>query len=365
MEMIEQLGVALGVASLAGVNLYLTVLIAGLAIRFDWVQLTGSYAHFEALGHPWVLAVAGVFFVMEFFADKVPWVDSLWDSVHTVIRPVGGTLLALQALGEMPPYMEVIAALAAGGAALTTHSAKAGSRMLINHSPEPFTNVSMSLAEDVGVVGGMGLVLFNPVVAFGVFLAILVVIWLVFPRLFRIIRSTMWLVWNKVRMPGHREMGGGLVELKAELPVDVLGLLAVKADTAEHDVAWTVECLTGKSKGMRGVRSNVKTLVVARKAGAAVLLVLRGTFRDTVVPLPLEGARVEVESRLLSDHVVVQTAARLVTLRFPRGRSSLVETVRARLEEMVRSGGSDKMEDGAENAGAERGVVELAPLPAL
>jgi hypothetical protein len=175
----------------------------------------------------------------------------------------------------------------------------------------------------------------------------------------------MWLVWNKVRMPGHREMGGGLVELKAELPVDVLGLLAVKADTAEHDVAWTVECLTGKSKGMRGVRSNVKTLVVARKAGAAVLLVLRGTFRDTVVPLPLEGARVEVESRLLSDHVVVQTAARLVTLRFPRGRSSLVETVRARLEEMVRSGGSDKMEDGAENAGAERGVVELAPLPAL
>jgi hypothetical protein len=72
-----------------------------------------------------------------------------------------------------------------------------------------------------------------------------------------------------------------------------------------------------------------------------------------------------VESRLLSDHVVVQTAARLVTLRFPRGRSSLVETVRARLEEMVRSGGSDKMEDGAENAGAERGVVELAPLPAL
>lgn len=361
MEMIEQLGVALGLASLAGVNLYLTVLIAGLAIRMGWVELAGSYAHFEALGHPWVLAVAGVFFVMEFFADKVPWVDSLWDSVHTVIRPVGGTLLALQALGEMPPYMEVVAALAAGSAAMTMHSAKAGSRLLINHSPEPFTNVSMSLAEDVGVVGGMALVLLNPVVAFGVFLGILILLWMVFPRLVRVIRSTLWLVWNKVRMPGQRETGAGMVELKAELPVDVLGLLAVKSDTAEHDVAWTVECLTGKSKGMRGMKPNVKTLVVARKGGGA-LLVLRGMFRDMVMPLPLDGARVEVESRLLSDHVVVQTASRLVTLRFPRGCGALVETVRVRLDEMVRVAGAVESEL---VSGETSPVVDLAPLPAL
>jgi hypothetical protein len=182
--------------------------------------------------------------------------------------------------------------------------------------------------------------------------------------LFRIIRSTMWLVWNKVRMPGHRDLGGGQVELKAELPVDVLGLLAVKADTAEHDVAWTVECLTGKSKGMRGVRPNVKTLVVAKKTGGPVLLVLRGTFRDTVVALPLEGARVEVESRLLSDHVVVQTAARMVTLRFPRGRGALVETVRNRLEELIRAAGTCAAE-GLEASAVSNEAVDLAPLPAL
>jgi hypothetical protein len=361
MEMIEQLGVALGLASLAGINLYLTVLIAGLAVRMDWVALSGSHAHLEALGHPWVLAVAGVFFVMEFFADKVPWVDTLWDSVHTVIRPVGGTLLALQALGEMPPYLEVISALAAGTAALTTHSAKAGSRMVINHSPEPFTNVSMSMAEDAAVAGGMGLVLFHPVAGFGVFAGVLAVIWLVFPKLFRIIRSTLWLVWNKVRMPGRREAGVERVDLKAELPVDVLGLLAVKADTAEHDVAWTVECLTGKSKGVKGVRANVKTVVVARKARGTVLLVLRGMFRDQVVALPLEGARVEVESRLLSDHVVVQTAARMVTLRFPRGCGALVETVRARLEEQA---GAELPEVG-EGAARVAPAPEVAPLPAL
>jgi hypothetical protein len=362
METLEQIGIALGLASLAGVNLYLTVLIAGIAIRLDWLQLGSSYEHLDVLGHPWVLAVAGVFFVMEFFADKVPWVDSLWDSVHTVIRPVGGTLLALQALGNMPPYMELVAGLLAGGAALTTHSAKAGSRLLINHSPEPFTNVSMSLAEDVGVVGGMALVLMQPVIAFAVFVCLLLIIWLIFPRLLRLIRATLWLVWNKVRMPGQREALGERVPLKAKLPVDILGLLAVKSDTAEHDVAWTVECLTGKCKGVRGLRPNLKALVIARSKGGAILLVLRRTFRDQLIALPLEGAQIEFESRLLTDQLLIQTPARLVTLRFPRGQAALVETVRAKLSELAEaSAGHGQMpaEQPAEEA------ADLSPLPAL
>lgn len=362
MEILEQLGIALGLASLAGVNLYLTVLITGVALRMDWLQLGSQYQQLDVLGHPWVLAVAGVFFVMEFFADKVPWVDSLWDSVHTVIRPVGGTLLALQALGEMPPYLEVVAALVAGGAALTTHSAKAGSRLLINHSPEPFTNVSMSLAEDVGVAGGMALVLMQPVIAFAVFIGILLFLWLIFPRLFRIIRSTLWLVWNKVRMPGRRDPVGDPVPLKAELPVDILGLLAVKADTAEHDVAWTVECLTGKSKGVRGLSANVKTLVVARTNGGPILLVLRRSFRDQLVAVPLDGAQVDIESRLLSDQILIQTPARLVTLRFPRGQSDLVETVCARLKTQAEaaSGSGRPVADPTADESA-----DLTPLPAL
>lgn len=362
METIEQLGVALGLASLAGVNLYLTVLIAGLAIRYDWLQLSAGFQHLDVLGHPWVLAVAGVFFVMEFFADKVPWVDSLWDSVHTVIRPVGGTLLALQALGSMPLFVEVVAGLLAGGAALTTHSAKAGSRLLINHSPEPFTNTSMSLAEDVGVAGGMVLVLMNPVTAFIVFACVLAVLWLVFPSLVRAIRSTLWLVWKKVRMPGRLEKGDGPVPLKASLPVDLLGLLAVKSDTAEHDVAWTVECLTGKSKGVRGLKANARAIVIARKAGGPLLLVLRHTLRDRLFTLPMEGARVESESRLLTDQVLIQTPARLVTLRFPRGQSALVETVRQRLQSMADVADNPPI---ADEAAAGDQPVELTPVPAL
>lgn len=362
MEILEQLGVALGLASLAGVNLYLTVLIAGLAIRYDWLQLSAAYQQLDVLGHPWVLAVAGVFFVMEFFADKVPWVDSLWDSVHTVIRPVGGTLLALQVLGDMPPYAEVVAGLIAGGAALTTHSAKAGSRLLINHSPEPFTNTSMSLAEDVGVAGGMALVLLNPLVAFAVSVFVLVVLWLVFPGLARIIRSTLWLVWNKIRMPGRVEPVEHPVALKAALPVDVLGLLAVKSDTAEHDVDWTVECLTGKSKGVRGLKPNVRALAVARKSGGPLLLVLRHTLRDRLITVPLAGARVEVESRLLSDHVIVRTPARQISLRFPRGQAALVETVRLRLQELARAAGAPAT---VETAASPEQPEELTPLPAL
>ena len=143
MQLLEQLGVALGLASLAGVNLYLTVLLAGAMVRYDILHLAQQYQHLEVFGHPIVLTVAGMLFAMEFFADKIPWVDSLWDSVHTVIRPVGGTLLGLQAMGQMDPWMQVVAGLIAGSAALTTHSAKAGTRLLINHSPEPVSNISM------------------------------------------------------------------------------------------------------------------------------------------------------------------------------------------------------------------------------
>src|SRR3569623_714836 len=106
MDILQELGVALGLASLAGINLYLTVLLAGLAIRFNLLHLATQYHSLEVLGHPAVIAVAGILYLMEFCADKVPWVDTLWDSVHTVIRPVGGTLLALQALGEMPTWMK-------------------------------------------------------------------------------------------------------------------------------------------------------------------------------------------------------------------------------------------------------------------
>lgn len=198
MSILEQLGLALGLASLAGINLYLTVFLAGTLVHFNLLHLADKYQDLSTLGHPWVIGVAGALYLIEFFADKVPWLDSLWDGVHTFIRPVGGTLLALQALGDTAPHMQVIAGLLAGGAALTTHSAKAGTRLLVNHSPEPASNVALSVTEDVAVVGGSFLALLHPVVALAVFAILLVVLWILLPKLYRLLRGTWQLLRSKV-----------------------------------------------------------------------------------------------------------------------------------------------------------------------
>jgi Domain of unknown function (DUF4126) len=185
MQILEHLGLALGLASMAGLNLYLTVLLSGVMIHFNFLHLADQHSELVALGHPWVLAVAGGLYFVEFFADKVPWVDSAWDSVHTLIRPAGGTLLALQALGEIPPHIQVMAGLVAGGAALTTHSVKAGTRLIANHSPEPVSNIALSIGEDVAVVGGAMLALLSPVLAFVGVSLLLISLWMLLPTLWR------------------------------------------------------------------------------------------------------------------------------------------------------------------------------------
>jgi hypothetical protein len=194
----EQLGVALGLASLAGVNLYLTALVVGIAVRFGWLDLGGAHESLAVLGNDWVLGVAGVLFVVEFFADKVPWVDTTWDALHTLVRPVGGMLLAVAALGDMDPAVLTIAGLLGGGAALTTHAAKAGTRVLVNLSPEPFSNSVASVAEDGLVLGGLGLIWGAPVVAFFVFLALLVVAVIIVRKTWGGVRR-LWRRWRDKR----------------------------------------------------------------------------------------------------------------------------------------------------------------------
>jgi hypothetical protein len=174
MTLLDQLGVALGLAALAGVNLYLTVLVAGLAVRFGWLDLAGEYAQLAVLGHPWIIGVAAGMFLIEFFADKVPLIDSAWDSVHTLIRPAGGVVLALTALGGMDPVVLVIAVLVAGTASLSTHGTKAGVRAVVNLSPEPVSNAVASVTEDGLVLGGLALIGLFPTIALFVFIGIVI-----------------------------------------------------------------------------------------------------------------------------------------------------------------------------------------------
>jgi hypothetical protein len=199
MQILEQLGLGLGLASLAGLNLYLTVFLTGLLVRFDALHLAEKFQSIEVLGHDWVLIAAGAMYAIEFVADKVPWLDSLWDSIHTLIRPIGGTILAMQAIGEMPAHLEVVGALLAGGAALTTHSAKAGTRLLANHSPEPASNIALSIAEDIIVAAGTLLMVLKPIVALCFFTAGLIVLWLVLPRIWRVVRRLFEIIRDKLR----------------------------------------------------------------------------------------------------------------------------------------------------------------------
>src|SRR5947209_16007582 len=147
-EKLHLLGVALGLACLAGVNLYLTVFVTGLAINQHWIVLSPAFQSLEPLGNPVIVTIAGVLYFLEFFADKIPWIDTAWDVVHTVIRPIGGALLAIQVLGHPSPAFTVVVALLAGGTTLVAHTAKAATRLASNTSPEPFSNISLSLGEE-------------------------------------------------------------------------------------------------------------------------------------------------------------------------------------------------------------------------
>src|SRR2546423_12495858 len=108
------MAVALSLACLAGIDLYLTVFVTGLAIHLHWITLSPSYQSLEVVGQPWVIIIAGILYLLEFFADKVPWIDSAWDAVHTVIRPIGGALLALQVLGHPSPIVDGLLILVGG-----------------------------------------------------------------------------------------------------------------------------------------------------------------------------------------------------------------------------------------------------------
>ena len=150
MDLIATLGRSFGFSFAAGVNLYATVAILGLASRYGWVDLPAQYDVFD---HDIVIGAAIVMYFIEFFADKIPYVDSLWDVVHTAIRPIGGALIAATTLGDASPSLEGLVALLGGTIAAGSHLTKTSTRAAANTSPEPFSNWVLSLGEDIFVVG--------------------------------------------------------------------------------------------------------------------------------------------------------------------------------------------------------------------
>jgi hypothetical protein len=162
MGAVEILGVAASVSLLAGWRLYLCVFAVGLTMRSGWLALPDQLASLDILANPWVIGIAGAGAVAELLADKVALIDTLWDSVHTLIRPVGGALLTLAIVDPADPAWQVVAFLLGGGGSLAMHAAKASARVVVNASPEPFSNILVSLAEDVVAAGILLLILAYP-----------------------------------------------------------------------------------------------------------------------------------------------------------------------------------------------------------
>lgn len=190
MEQLDQiaaiLALSMGAAWASGINLYAAIFMLG------WLGMAGGMQlppDLQILSHPLVMFAAGAMYMVEFFADKIPGVDSSWDLMQTFVRIPVGAMLAMGAVGEMAPAVGLAAAILGGGLAAATHITKAGSRALINTSPEPFSNWTASILEDVAVVAGLWTALHHPLLFLALLLLFIVLmIWLM-PKLWRGIKT--------------------------------------------------------------------------------------------------------------------------------------------------------------------------------
>lgn len=187
-DAIAQLGSISGLAFLSGIRLYSTVFVVGLGLRLGYLHLPDRLSSLNVLATTPVLIIAGTAYLAEFIADKIPWFDSVWDTVHTIIRPLGAAVLAATALGEVDLVVKIGAILLSGAIALTGHSAKAGTRLLANHSPEPLSNIGLSLGEDALVVGGVWTAIRHPFITLVVVILLIAIILWTLPKLVRLFR---------------------------------------------------------------------------------------------------------------------------------------------------------------------------------
>ena len=332
MDTLNLLGVALGLAALAGINLYLTVFVTGLAIRFQWITLAPAYQSLDVLADPIIITIAGILYFLEFFADKVPWVDSAWDAVHTVIRPIGGALLAIQVLGDPNPAFAVIVALLAGGTSLVTHTAKSATRLTSNTSPEPFSNIALSFGEDIAVVGGLALIYQNPVLALVIFaLAIGAFIYFA-PKILRAMKAKIWLALKKLNGPANFNAP---MTLPLELPARLAPIFS-RHNVLGETIAWAVPCISG---GGRRIPANLfGALIATNEEQRKVLFVARKNGRPFAQAIELDGSMVGHEPKFLSENLIIFPASGKgpkYLFIFPRSRAAAVEQIVQYLRERL------------------------------
>jgi hypothetical protein len=318
----------MGLGLVSGLNLYATVLTVGLGIRLGVITLNPELSGLAVLASPYVLIAAGVIYLVEFFADKIPWVDSIWDGVHTLIRPLGAAVIGATAIGAVKPETAVIAALCAG-VSLSGHSVKAGTRLLANHSPEPFSNIALSLIEDVLVVIGSFVALKHPAIMVTI-VAIFMIAFIWFaPKAFRLMRveylATLALLKKFYLLAKQYVQSFGqrrrleAVGSEFSVPVDVIGgqsaavensddvpehvLHRLDRKTAIQGPRLFIRCTAGK--GVKNLRHSVGYLQITDDS---LVFVTKRMFR--VRDLEIERSAIEdiqFSKRLLFDRLTIRT----------------------------------------------------------
>jgi hypothetical protein len=336
MSGIEYLGLALALATLAGVYLYLTAFMVGLAVRLEWPAFAETAA-LDGFSNPAVMGVALVLFLVEFLVDKVPWADSLWDSIHTFIRPAGGALLALCALSPTAGgFAGAGVAVLAVSASLLAHSTKAGIRLRINTSPEPFSNIIASVIEDVLVACGFWLAGSSPGAALPVFVVVLVLFGIAAPKLYRSSMAVLWLIWRKLRVPAGKAAAGS-DELPTALASDDESALSEFLGNVAVESVFAQFCVTGKVRGVPGLAPHLRGHLVALKGrrGELYFVGRKGWRGRRALAIDIAGAAASHDSRFLSETIVISCTADKCLLNFHlhRGQSALAEALADYLQE--------------------------------
>jgi len=274
-----------------------------------------------------VIIISGILFVIEFFVDKIPWLDSLWDAIHTVIRPIGGGLLAIQALGHPSPVFNVIIGLIAGAVTFTSHSVKTGTRLMVNQSPEPFSNVAVSLGENLLVGAMFALLWSHPLVALAILLVFFSIAFYFLPRIWRTIRMRIFFIRQKMKQPARRTA----VELLASLP-HAYERWFHKLVQPQQTVRWAVPCITGKGRLIP--RDQFGYLTATEQQLSMVFFVVKGWFASAKL-FEIDDFEPTLRQRFLYDEIILSTPGKndRYSFRFDRSQAGLAPLV---LEDLKR-----------------------------
>jgi hypothetical protein len=311
MEALAKLSSVMGLSMTSGINLYATVAVVGLVTKFNMIK--GLPPEFEAFDNDLIILLAVALYLCEFAADKIPGFDSLWDSIHTIIRPFGAALVSMAAVGQANPSVEVLAGLLGATLALGTHTAKAGTRLIINTSPEPFSNVIVSLAEDIGVVGFVLLVMAHPYISLLVSLVLLILLVRFGPGLWRgalLILKAIPIKLFALFQPG------GEHELKEPLPDNLDEVVDEQMSKSEQVKA----SLKSHARNVKGCGRNRKGYLILTDRQA--LFAFRRLFKSRIRQWSLSDLeKAKLQRRFLVDVLSVKSEGKFLRFLFLKNRS--------------------------------------------